>query len=190
MLFCDRLSQQDVRTVKLTDRVELLEALLNDFRNTFPDLTFELQLDFLLVNAQALRLVNRRLVTIYGGLALHPRLGLDSLTFIVLHEVGHHLADGCRSRRDPLLACECAADHWAVTTGVTSLCLKTERRLQIHVAVEELDQVLGSGQLSKGGYIKSTKRPRCWAGGWPSRRKAILKQVRSPREKGCCISYI
>ena len=68
MLFCDRLSEQEMREAKTADRASLLELLLGDFRKAFPDLTFELQLDFAIINAQAL---NRKkpIVTIYGGLA-------------------------------------------------------------------------------------------------------------------------
>jgi hypothetical protein len=190
MLFCDHLSNQEVLEAKKTNREDLLEELLIDFRKTFPDLTFELQLDFSIINAQALRLGNNRLVTVYGGLALHPSLGLDGLTLIVLHEVGHHLAEGCRSKRDPSLACECVADHWAVTTGMANLCLKTDRSLQMQVAVEELDQVMGPRQPSKGEYSKTIKRSGCWAGGWSSRRQALLVRERSPQATGCCISYI
>jgi hypothetical protein len=111
MLFCDRLSEQEVLEAKAANRESILETLLNDFRKAFPDLTFELQLDFTIINAQAMKLLDKPTITIYGGLALHPRLGAESLTLILLHEVGHLLAKGCRSGRDPSLACECASDH-------------------------------------------------------------------------------
>ena len=190
MLFCDHLSHQEALEAKQANREGLLAGLLTDFRKTFPDLTFELQLDFSIINAQALRLANRQLVTIYGGLALHPRLGSDGLTLIVLHEVGHHLAEGCRSKRDPSLACECAADHWAVTTGMANLRMRTDRSLHMQVAVEELDAVVGPRQPTKGKYTKGNKSSGCWAGGWPSRRSALLARDRSPQRAGCCISNI
>src|SRR5882757_2764584 len=188
MLFCDHLSRQEVLEAKQTNREDLLAGLVTDFRKTFPDLTFELQLDFSIINAQALRLANQQLVTIYGGLALHPRLGSDGLTLIVLHEVGHHLAEGCRSKRDPSLACECAADYWAITTGMANLRLRTDRSLQLQAAIEELDQVMGSGQPSKGRYTKRNAPSGCWAGGWLARRRALLARDRSPQTTGCCIS--
>src|SRR6476646_5481077 len=121
MLFSDRLSEQEYREAKSADREMLLDVLLVDFRKAFPDLTFELQSNFLIINAQAHALEAKRIVTIYGGLAFHPKLGAQSLTLIILHEVGHHLASGCRSRRDPSLACECAADNWAATAGADTL---------------------------------------------------------------------
>ena len=52
MLFCDRLSERELLEAKAADREGMLEMLLNDFRKAFPDLTFELQLDFTIVNAQ------------------------------------------------------------------------------------------------------------------------------------------
>ena len=72
MLFCDRLSERELLEARAADREGMLEMLLNDFRKAFPDLTFELHLDFTIVNAQAMTLQDGPTVTIYGGLALHP----------------------------------------------------------------------------------------------------------------------
>jgi hypothetical protein len=190
MLFCDRLSEREVLEAKAADRENILEILLYDFRKAFPDLTFELQLDFAIVNAQAIKLQDKPTVTIYGGLALHPRLGADSLTFILLHEAGHHLAEGCRSGRDPSLACECAADYWAVTVGTETLLQKSGRRLRMRVALEELNQVMSPRQPSKGRYTKMTSTSGCWAGGWFLRSRALLERVQSPTTARCCITYV
>ncbi len=144
MLFCDRLSEQEVLEAKAANRENVLEMLLDDFRKAFPDVTFELQLDFTIINAQAMRLQDKPTVIIYGGLALHPRLGAELLTFIILHEVGHHLAGGCRSARDRSLACECASDYWAATLGADALLQKSGRRLRMRAALEELSRVMSS----------------------------------------------
>jgi hypothetical protein len=190
MLFCDRLPELEMLGAKRANRENLLEGLLSDFRKTFPDLTFEPQLDFPTINAQAFGLNDKRIVTIYGGLALHPKLGAESLTLIILHEAGHHLAQGCRSKRDPSLACECSADYWAATIGTESLRLRSGRSFQMYVAIKELDQVMNPRQPSKGKYIKENSPSDCWAGGWSSRRRALLAQARSPMIAGCCITYI
>jgi hypothetical protein len=190
MLFGDRLSEQEMLEAKTANRESLLEMLLNDFRKAFPDLTFELQLDFTIVNAQAIKLQDRPVVTIYGGLALHPRLGAESLTFILLHEVGHHLAEGCRSGRDPSLACECASDYWAVTVGTDTLLRKSGRHLRMRVALGELNQVMSPRQPSKGIYTKRTSSSCCWARGWSSRSRALLERAQSPTTMGCCITYV
>jgi hypothetical protein len=175
---------------KQTNRVDLLERLLIDFAKAFPDLTFELQLDFSIINAQALRLGSKKLIAIYGGLALHPGLGSDGLTLIILHEVGHHLADGCRSKRDPSLACECVADHWATTSGAAKLFLATGRSFHMQTALAELDQVMDPRQPGKGKYTAGITPSNCWAGRWALRREALLVRDRSPSTKGCCISFI
>ena len=190
MLFCDRLSEQEVLKAKAANRESILEMLLNDFRKAFPDLTFELQLEFKIVNAQAMRLQDKPTVTIYGGLALHPRLGAESLTFILLHEVGHHLAEGCRSGRDPSLACECASDYWAVTVGTDTLLQKSGRHLRMRAALEELNQVMSPRQPSKGRYIKRTSTSGCWARGWSLRSSALFERARPPMISGCCITYV
>ena len=190
MLFSDRVSKQEVLEAKGANRENLLEMLLGDFRKAFPDLTFELQLDFTIVNAQAMMLQDKPIVMIYGGLALHPALGAESLTFILLHEVGHHLAKGCRSKRDPSLACECASDYWAVTAGTDTLLQKSGRHLRIRTALEELTQVLGSRQPSKGKYTESALTSGCWTRGWSSRSHALLERTRPPSGPGCCFTYV
>jgi len=85
MLFSDRLSEQEMLEAKGARRQDLLDILLNDFRKAFPDLEFEPQLDFSIINAQAFTLGDKRIVAIFGGLALHPKLGAEALTFITLH---------------------------------------------------------------------------------------------------------
>src|SRR5262249_44089527 len=149
MLFSDRLSEQEMLEAKGANRQDLLDILLNDFRKAFPDLLFGLQLDFPIINAQPILLGIKRVVTMYEALALPPKLGAEALTVIILHEAGHHLAKGCRSRLDRSLACECASDHWAVTTGTDTLLQKSGRRLGLRAALEELDPIMSSRQPPK-----------------------------------------
>jgi hypothetical protein len=188
MLFSGRLSERKV--LKSADRLILLETLIGDFVKAFPDLKFELQLDFAVINAQAIALGDKRIVAIYGGLALHPKLGAEALTFIILHEAGHHLAKGCRSKRDRSLACECASDHWAVTVGADTLLEKSGRRLRLRAAVAELDQVMSPRQPPKDGYTKKASTSGCWAKGWSLRRRALFDLAQPPMIEGHCITYI
>jgi hypothetical protein len=190
MLFSGRLSKQEVHEAKEANRERLLETLLNDFRKAFPDLTFQLQLDFTIINAQAVRLKDEPTVTIYGGLALHPMLGAEALTFILLHEVGHHLAEGCRSGRDRSLACECASDYWAVTVGMNTLLEKSGRHFRVRAALEELSRIMSPIQVSKGRYTKTISSSACWAGGWRLRSRALLEPAQPSAIAGCCITYV
>ena len=176
--------------LKSADRLTLLEALLHDCRKAFPNLNFQLRLDFAIINAQAFGLADKRTVAIYGGLGLNPKIGADALTFIALHEAGHHLAKGCRSKRDPSLACECASDRWAITSGKETLLAKTGRRLGLRVALEELDQIMGLGQSAKPRYTEKPSTCGCWAAGWSSRRHALVKRARPPTCEGHCITYV
>jgi hypothetical protein len=189
MLFSERLSEREMLEAKGADRQSLLENLLNDFRKAFPDFVFELQVDFSIINAQAFVLGDKRVVALYGGLALHPKLGAESLTFIILHEAGHHLAKGCRSKRDPSLACECASDHWAVTAGTDTLLEKSGRRLRLRAALEELDPIMSPRQPPKDRYTKKASTSGCWAKGWSLRRRALLEGAQPPMQ-GHCITYV
>jgi hypothetical protein len=189
MLFCDRLSEQEVVEAKEAGRENLLDLLLSDFRQAFPDLKFELQLDFKIINALALTLQNERIVTIYGGLALHPKLNADSLTFTLLHETGHHLAKGCRLVRDPSLACECASDYWAVTIGIDMLQQRSARRFDVEVALEELSSIMSTRQNLSRKYAGKKSASSCWANVWSLRCSALLKRTRPPTTIGCCVRY-
>ena len=62
-----------------------------------------------------------RIVRLYGGLALHPKVNDDALIFALLHETGHLLASGRRFASDPMLACDCEADKWAISEGAEIL---------------------------------------------------------------------
>jgi hypothetical protein len=188
MLFSERLSER--KLLKGADRLTLLETLIGDFRKAFPDLKFELQLDFAVINAQAIALGDKRIVAIYGGLALHPKLGVEALTFIILHEVGHHLAEGCRSKRDRSLACECASDYWAVTVGKDKLLEKSGRRFRLRTALEELDPIMSPRQPRKDRYTKKASTSGCWAKGWSLRRRALFDRTQPPMEQGFCITYV
>ncbi len=134
------------------DRRKLLDVIVADFQKTFAELTFELRLDFRVINAQAIRLGERRCVLIYGGLALHPKLGEDALTFAFLHEVGHHLAEGSRSPYYKPLACECASDVWAITQGAALLQQRSGRRLNVVGAMDQLSQIIGVGNITDISY--------------------------------------
>jgi hypothetical protein len=191
MLFCDRLSELEMVEAKKTGRETLIRGIVSDFQNTFPDLTFKLQLNFRSINAIAMRLQDRRSVTIYGGLALHPSLAADSFTFVLLHESGHHLADGCRLVRDPSLACECVADYWALTTGADRLQQQSGRCLNVDAALAELSDVMGSpGTGQKLNTIYSERRvSACWAKTWTLRSRALHQRTRPPTSIGCCVTY-
>src|SRR5438045_4633221 len=112
-------------------RLALLDAILTDFQQAFPDLHFELRLDRRIINAQAIVLDEKPSILIYGGLGLHPSLAEASLTFVFLHEAGHHLGTGPRLPFNVTLACDCIADHWATGQGAELLLRKSGRQLQI-----------------------------------------------------------
>jgi len=128
------------------ERLALLDAILIDFRTAFPDLYFELRLDRRVINAQAILLNGKRCILIYGGLALHPMLAENSLTFVFLHEAGHHLAVGPRLPFNLSLACDCVADNWAAGEGSEVLHRRSGRRLLIGTALDELARLMNNGQ--------------------------------------------
>lgn len=154
------------------ERLALLDAMLIDFRTAFPDLHFELRLDRRVINAQAIVLDGKRSVLIYGGLALHPILAEDSLTFVFLHEVGHHLAVGPRLPFNLSLACDCVADDWAAGEGSDVLHLRSGRRLEIRKALDELGRLMDERQDPE---LHDSEEPMlgCRNHRWKLRRSAL-----------------
>ena len=155
MLLNNLFSKEDALRENVLDRRALLNAIVADFRKTFPDLRFELRSEFRIINAQAITLGDERYVIVYGGLAYHPKLGSDSLTFVLLHETGHHLASGRRLPLYKSLACECASDYWAVSQGADMLKCNSGRDLNIGFAVEELSQILEIEREQPLGGVES-----------------------------------
>jgi len=179
MLFSDFLPRDVLPKPK---RLALLDTLLVDFEKAFPDLRFELRLDRRVVNAQAILLDGKRCVLIYGGIVLHPGLAHDSLTFVVLHEAGHHLARGARLPFNPSLACECVSDHWAAGDGAEILYRKTGRQFQISKAVIELENLLSTEQQFESAHPEK-HISNCWNRKWLQRRNALENlHARSPSQ--------
>lgn len=165
------------RALRLRD--ELLRDMLADFRRTFPELLFEIDQASRTVNAQAIVRIDHRVVRIYGGLAYHAFVGVDGLVFTLLHETGHHLSSGGRLALREDLACECAADCWALTEGAARLQKKTGRTFVIGEAIRSLDQLA----QSCGGAKPDVKL--CWSMNW-SKRKRVLAEPKFARSVRRC----
>lgn len=161
------------------ERLVLLDKVLLDFRTAFPDLHFELRLDRRVINAQAILLDGKRCVLIYGGLGLHPNLAENSLTFVFLHETGHHLAAGPRLPFNLSLACDCEADRWAVEEGADILRRKSGRQLHIGKALHELECLMSAGNEPE--RYRGERASGCWNHKWSQRKDALEKpEARSP----------
>jgi len=152
-------------------RVDLLRSLVLDFQTAFPDLHFELRLDRRVINAQAILLDDKRCVLIYGGLALHPSLAEASLTFVFLHEAGHHLGTGPRLPFNLSLACDCAADYWATGEGARTLHRSSGRQFEIEEALKELECLMAVRPVPD--LQDAEENENCWNRNWSQRRKAL-----------------
>src|ERR1700704_2512675 len=101
-------------------RLSSLTKLIAIFEASFSTVHYRILGSITAVNAQASFANGRHLVDIFGGLAFHPAIRHDGLVFTLLHETGHHLSMGCKLPWAQL-ACECAADKWAITEGRKAL---------------------------------------------------------------------
>jgi hypothetical protein len=172
-------------------RYDLLDALLFEVGQIFPQITYEVDAQSRTANAQALMRGAVRVVRLYGGLAMHPMVGADALVFTFLHETGHHLAEGHRLALDPKIACECAADKWALVTGRGQWERAFNRRFDISAAMDELSAMIDSVQRPLGQKRRQAKRclPKaCWAPSWTARKAQLLKLRSNEMPRFCCLS--
>jgi hypothetical protein len=149
------------------ERRALLAEIFSSFNSIFPTIDFQLIDDSGVINAQAIVVGGQRCVRLYGGLAFHPLAGRGSLSFGLLHEIGHHLARGCRLPSDLHLACDCAADHWAATIGAQSVSGVMNFNLQS--ALDEMDLI-----FEKHDEALGARQYKCWALTWSYRKQSIL----------------
>jgi hypothetical protein len=133
------------------------------------------------VNAQASFSNGKHLVDIFGGLAFHPVIRHDGLVFTLLHETGHHLSTGCRLPWAQL-ACECAADRWAITDGRKALAANGAN-FRLETALQQIEQA--ATPVTR----KNAAPTSCWSMNWQKRRQALL-DGRAMNLKTCRISSV
>jgi hypothetical protein len=160
-----------------SERRALLKRLLDVSGMLFPKIEIQIQESDPSFYAQAYVLDGRHIVTLLGGLAFHGSLQKDGLLFVVLHEIGHHVAPGPRITQTDPRSCDCAADRWAVVEG--------RRLFSAHGMMLDIRSALGEIELAlsalKPGYDLSSAR-RC--SGW-ARRKAALTSISVPQVLEC-----
>lgn len=163
-----------------------IQTIFSEVRATFPGIVYELDAGSRTANAQAYTRLNVRVVRLYGGLAFYPQIGIDGLVFTLLHEIGHHFARGRRFASDPMLACDCNADRWAVTIGTEALQSVCGRNLDISRAVNELELMICSIQCASerptGRPITAVSKtaPGCWASNWDARKFHLINRQLRP----------
>jgi hypothetical protein len=162
--------EQTRNTLQRQDRTAgrraLVEKTIGIFQTSFPELNFRVLDRVTAVNAQASISNDVRSVDLFGGCAYHPAIGHDALVFILLHETGHHLSRGCRLPWMRELACDCAADFWAVTQGQAELQKSSfgfaiaPALRQIEIAANLKSRVSTRVGRSKCSFLNWAKRKR------------------------------
>jgi hypothetical protein len=158
-------------------RKALIVGLAHTFRMTFPVLKFRIFGKIAAINAQASVRNGVRSVDFFGGLAFHPAVDRDALVFIYLHEAGHHLSRGCRHPCNAQIACDCAADSWAVTEGAAKLA-RNNCEFVLPVALAELE--VAANLVERPCSKRALGR--CAVSCWPKRKKNLLRAIPTPKQ--------
>jgi hypothetical protein len=153
-------------------RSVLLSQIIDLFQTCYPSITFRLLDEVCAVNAQASRLNGERLVDIFGGFAFHPQVGADAFKFMLLHEIGHHLGGGPRMTVGSDLACDCAADTWAIVHGLVSIAAH-EVEVDVALAMNQLERALLCAPLD---LVKANPfyDKKCWCLDWAQRKHLLI----------------
>jgi hypothetical protein len=161
-------------TVESQDRTAarrtLLQKIFGVFETNFPDLNFRILDRVTAVNAQASILNDVRSVDLFGGFAYHPKIGHDALVFMLLHETGHHLSRGCRLPWMQQLACDCAADCWAVTEGKARL-QESNCGFAIEPALRQIERAANL----KSRAVTKVGRSKCSFLNWAKRKRRLIE---------------
>jgi hypothetical protein len=172
------MQQQD----RSRQRLSSLSRLIAIFEASFSSVQYRILEQVSVVNAQASFSNGKHLVDIFGGLAFHPVIRHDGLVFTLLHETGHHLSTGCKLPWAQL-ACECAADNWAIREGRRALAANGGR-FRLEAALQQIEQAAAPETRKKGAAPTS-----CWSMNWQKRRQALL-DGRAMNLKTCEISSV
>jgi hypothetical protein len=96
-------------------------ALIKRFRACFPKITYDIELEICIANAQAVVDGHRQRVRLYGGLVRHRKLRSSGLAVVLAHESGHHLGGAPFHETYRWLSSEERATAWALTEGLPSV---------------------------------------------------------------------
>jgi hypothetical protein len=162
-------------------RRALLSNTIEFFESCFPSITIRLLDHVPAVNAQASRSNGVRIVDIFGGLAFHPAVGADALTFTLLHEIGHHLGCGARMTPGSPLACDCVADRWAILQGLPAAA-RHSMEVNVGLAMDQLEKAIPLCPDSTEAFRMSNRN--CWCWDW-ARRKHYLSTGEVPVIQRC-----
>jgi hypothetical protein len=177
--------EQARNTLESQDRTAgrraLLKQIFGVFKTSFPDLNFRILDRVTAVNAQASILNGVRSVNLFGGFAYHPEIGHDALVFMLLHETGHHLSRGCRLPWMQKLACDCAADCWAVTEGKARL-----EKSSCGFAIEPALRQIESAANLKSRVLTKVGRSKCSFLNWTKRKRRLI-EARTDVRSSCGI---
>lgn len=163
------------------ERRALVGHLIGVFEAGFPEVGFHVVDRVSVVNAQASISGDVRSVHLFGGLAYHPEIGHDGLVYVLLHETGHHLGAGCRMPWKNELACDCAADFWAVTEGRATLA-KHDCEFVVATALRQIERAAG---LKRAAPAKA-RRSSCSFLNWNKRKQRLVRAEPNLRES-CAI---
>ncbi len=117
-------------------------ALLEKFQSCFPAITYDMDLEVELANAQAFLDDKGKRVRLYGGLVRHRRVGSAGLAVALAHETGHHLGGPPFLQFYRWLSSEERATEWALTVGMQKAF---GRRRVAAIAKRGVDQLRSIG---------------------------------------------
>jgi hypothetical protein len=94
-----------------------------------------------------------------------------------LHEAGHHLGQGCKHPCNAQIACDCAADCWAVTEGREKLA-RNGCDFALPVALAQLETAAKPAERLR----RKDASERCGFSDWVKRKRTLLGPISVPKK--------
>jgi hypothetical protein len=95
-----------------------IEYIVAAFAKAYPNIEYDVYWDSRSLNAQAFVWEGKLRVRLYGGAALHRKVSIAGIAWILAHETGHHLGGPPFHALQPHLSAEETADAWAAQRGL------------------------------------------------------------------------
>ncbi|MGY3618825.1 hypothetical protein [Bradyrhizobium sp. USDA 10063] len=177
----------------LTDPVprEIAEYLVHHFSRFYPDVTYHVEWADNTVNAYAWIEGGRRHVALLGGLIRHQAMGVEGLSLVTAHELGHHYGGAPTYPNSPL-ACEGQADYWGARSGMREVWWGPEYVRQMQEAIPQLDQlfqgIIVPTESSAGAFLPPSGHAAPLTCGHPPAacRKATYQAALEAQPKPVC----
>ena len=149
---------KNLRPLDDTVPLEIAKYLVNNFKKSYPKITYDIFWNDNTVNAYAWQAGARKHVAILGGLIRHRAVGIEGLGLIIAHEIAHHYGGSPKYSDNPWASCEGQSDYWGAMVAMREVWWGEEAMKHIEKGAEQLYKLFAYGLMSTLSEEEAKKR--------------------------------